>query len=179
MPRYPLMLLLVVLVAAGRLAPCQAEPPPTAAQAAACRSVATEGPDVEAVRQMEQRGARMNVDGWDLADSREFFAPDFVSIQPGGAVSDLAAIMTTLANGRSPGWARRFDLTGLDVRVFDCEFAVVVGTAESQPLAAAPGAPAWRVRFLNVWRKEGGRWRYWANQFTTIASAPGGEPRRP
>jgi Domain of unknown function (DUF4440) len=179
MPRYPILLLLVALVAAGRLTPCQAEPPPASTPAPACLGVAREGADVEAVRQMEQRGARMNIDGWDFADSREFFASDFVSIQPGGGVSDLAAVMSTFSNGRSPGWARRFDLTELDVRIFNCEFALVIGTAEAHPLAAAADAPPWRVRFLNVWRKEGGRWRYWANQFTTIVSAPEGGTRRP
>ncbi len=173
MPRHPVPLLLITAFATMPLAPCRAETP----QAAPCAGIATDGPEVEAVRQLELRGARMNVDGWDLSDSRDFFAADFVGVQPGGGVTGLETIMRTFVNGRSPAWARRFDLTALDIRVFDCATAVVIGTAEAQPLSAAADAPAWHVRFLNVWRKQGGRWRYWANQFTPIAPGPGAAPR--
>jgi hypothetical protein len=162
------LLLLLPALFAGPLDPCCAERETAAPLQATCAGTATEGPDVEAVRRMELRGARMNVDGWGIEGSRDFFAPDFVSIGPDGAVNGLEAIMSAFTNGRSPGWARSFDLASLDIRVFDCSTGVVVGTAEARALNAPAEGPLWRVRFLNVWRKEGGRWLYWANQFAPI-----------
>ena len=169
MPRC-LAFVAVVLIAGGGLAPCGAQSPPAPPESRGCAGVATEGPEVEAVRQLELRGGRMNIDGWDAEESRSFFASDFIGIQPGGAISGLEAIGATAATGRIPGWARSFVLTDLDIRVFNCATALVVGTAEARPLAAPAESPPWRIRFLNVWRREGGQWRYWANQFTTITS---------
>ena len=171
MPRY-LALVVVMLIAGGGLAPCGAESPPVPPAIGGCVGVATEGGEVEAVRQLELRGGRMNTEGWDVEESRSFFASDFIGIQPGGAISGLETIVVTSASGRIRGWARSFVLTDLDIRVFICATALVVGTAEARPLAAPAESPPWRIRFLNVWRKEGGRWRYWANQFTAITSEP-------
>ncbi len=137
-----------------------------------CEGVAVEGPDVEAVRRLESFGAQVNVDGWPEAVARAFFAPDFVAVAPGGAVSDLGHVLSTFKDGASPGWARRFEITSLDIRIYNCSTAVVIGAGQVQPLGDAAGTPAWRIRFLNVWRLEKGRWLYAANQFTRLSETP-------
>lgn len=134
-----------------------------------CPASATAGPDVEAVRQREWRGARANVEGWSIDEARAFFAPDFVSIAPDGSSSELDRVFAGFRDGRSAAWARSFDLTALDIRVYDCTTAVVVGVAQVRALAASAEAPPWRIRFLNVWRRMDGEWRYAASQFTRMA----------
>lgn len=132
-----------------------------------CPVMITSGPEAAEIGRLEERGARANVEGWSIEEARAFFAPEWVSVQPTGAVSDLDAVLSSFPNGQSVPWAGRFDLTNLDIRVY-CDMAVVIGQAEAwRPGATAEGsAPAVRFRFLNVWRKVDGRWLYAANQFT-------------
>lgn len=138
------------------------------AAAADCPASTTGGPEVEAVRALEQRGARVNVEGWTIDQARAFFAPEFRSIGPDGAVTPLDRILASFVDGRSRGWASRFDLVELDIRVHGCTAAIVVGLAEVRPLAAPADAPPWRIRFLNVWRRESGQWLYAANQYARV-----------
>jgi ketosteroid isomerase-like protein len=128
----------------------------------------TESEEIDAIRRLELRGARVNVDGWDIDEARRFFAADFVSIQPDGRINGLDAVMATFKNGRSRGWAQSFDITSLDISLLDCAAAMVIGTAEVRALGAPAGAPPWRVRFLNVWRKSQEGWQYRANQFARM-----------
>lgn len=130
------------------------------------------GREVEAVRRLELRGAEVNVDGWRIEEAQSFFASDFVSIAPDGSVTRLDRVLSGFVDGASAGWARSFDIVDLDVRLYDCRAAIVVGLAEVRPLAAPADAAPWRIRFLNVWRKEGDRWLYSANQFARVTGAP-------
>ncbi len=139
---------------------------------ARCPHAATAGPAVEAIRALELRGARANVDGWSIEEARSFFAPDFVSIQPDGSVTRLDKVLTAFADGRNAGFARSFDITELEIRVYGCNAAIVIGAADIRARAAPPDAPAWRVRFLNIWRRDGERWRLTANQFARIPPDP-------
>lgn len=146
--------------------------PQTASADKSCPDVATAGADVEAVRALELRGAQVNVEGWSINEARGFFAPDFVSIHPDGTVNRLDKVLAVFADGRSAGFARSFDITALEIRVYGCDAATVIGTAEVRARAAPANAPAWRVRFLNVWRRDVGRWRLAANQFARIMPDP-------
>lgn len=141
-----------------------------------CPVVTTAGPDVEAVKEMEAYGARVNMDGWSIIDARRFFAPDYVSIQPDGTVRRMDSVLAVFTNGRSDGWARSFDVSDLDVHVYHCSTAVVVGKAEVRANAAPPDSPPWRIRYLNVWRKQDGHWLNSANQFTRMIQAPNVKP---
>lgn len=135
-----------------------------AAGAKDCPATA-EGPDAEEIRSLEERGARANVEGWSIEEARAFFAPEWASVQPNGEVSDVDAVLSAFKDDRSVPWAGRFDLSDLDIRVY-CDTAVVIGRGEAwAPGAPAEVPPAVKFRFLNVWRKEGGRWLYAANQF--------------
>ncbi len=135
-----------------------------AAVAKDCPATA-EGPDAEEIRRLEERGARANVEGWSIEEARAFFAPEWASVQPNGETSDLDAVLAGFKDGKSVPWAARFELPELDIRVY-CDAAVVIGRGQAwAPGAPAGAAPAVKFRFLNVWRKEGGRWLYAANQF--------------
>lgn len=125
--------------------------------------VVTSGPDVDTVRQLEERGAAVNVSGWTVEEARAFFAPEWVSLQPDGSVTKVDAVLARFQNGRSVAWAQSFELNELDVRVF-CDTAVVVGLARARPLGAS-GTKVINLRYANIWRKRNGRWLYTANQF--------------
>ena len=140
--------------------------------AADCPVVATHGPDVEAVSRRERDGARVNVDGWRIDDARDFFTSDYFSLQPDGTVRRLDAVLATFKDGRGAGWARSFDIADLDVRVYHCTSAVATGIAQVRALAAPADAQPWRIRYLNVWRREDGRWRNAANQFVRVVETP-------
>lgn len=152
-----------------------ATPCPIHAQAtvtgAQCPDVATTGPDVEAVRQLELRGGQVNVEGWTIEEARQFFAPEFVSIEPGGGVNRLDRVLSTFPDGRNAGFARSFDISGLEIHIYGCDIAMVTGTADVRVRAASPEAPPWRIRFLNMWRRDAGHWRLAANQFTRVTAA--------
>lgn len=133
----------------------------------ACPSMSTSGPDVEEIRRLEQRGAQSNVDGWSLEEARGFFAPEWISVGPDGTDGAIATVLDGFENGRSQPWAGRFDILDLDIRVY-CDVAVVVGRAAAYRIGASgpEDSPAVHFRWLNVWRKQDGRWVYAANQFT-------------
>jgi hypothetical protein len=157
---------LAALAAAGlALASCVSVSVDETAAADAC-PVVTADADVEEIRRLEQRGATVNVEGWGIEEARAFFAPEWVSVQPDGSVMRLDAVFAGFQNGRSRPWAQSFALSELDVRVA-CNSAVVIGMAEARPVGAPEGVVV-RMRFLNVWRKEGGRWLYAANQYVRL-----------
>lgn len=151
-----------LIAAAAPLALCVLPQP---ALAAACSSDATSGPNADEIRRLEAIGARSNVDGWSLKEARGFFAPEWVSVQPDGALFHAQDVLSRFVNGRSFGWADRFDLLQLDVRVY-CDVAVVVGLAEAHARGAPQSAPSMHFRYTNVWRKVGRRWSNVANQYT-------------
>jgi hypothetical protein len=130
----------------------------------------TAGPAVEEVRRLELRGGAVNVEGWTIEEARAFFAPEWVSVQPDGSVTNVETVLGAFVDGRSRGWASSFTVVELDIRVA-CDGAVVVGLAEARPLGAPESAPPVRMRFLNVWRKQDGRWLYAANQWTSVRPA--------
>jgi ketosteroid isomerase-like protein len=138
----------------------------TAASAERACAVATTGADVDAVRRLEARGAAVNVEGWDIEEARGFFAPEWASVQPDGSVLRLDSVFAGFQDGRSRPWAQSFTHTELDVRVA-CDSAVVIGLAEVRPRGAPEGVVV-RTRFLNVWRKQDGRWLYAANQYVRL-----------
>ena len=173
MSRCLVMLMVIALSVHVWMPPCRAEPAGEPGADPSCSALATQGAEVETIRRLELRGGRVNVEGWGIGEARLFFAPDFVSVQPDGSTVGLDTLLSRFVDGRSPGWARSFEVTELDIRVFDCRTAVVVGTAEWRALAAPEGAPATRVRFLNVWRKADRRWQYWANQYTRLTAGAG------
>ncbi|ANB19282.1 nuclear transport factor 2 family protein [Dokdonella koreensis] len=155
---------------------CTLTTPGRSAPAPACPEVATTGADVEAVRARELRGARANLDGWTLADARGFFAPEYFSIQMDGSIRRLNAVFAGFTDGRSPGWARRFELADLQIHVYRCDTAVVTGLIEASASAAPANAPPWRIRYLNLWRRQGDQWLNAANQFVRVTSAPAPAP---
>jgi ketosteroid isomerase-like protein len=114
---------------------------------------------------LEQRGAATNVEGWTNEEARSFFAPEWFSVQPDGSVMRLDAVFARFQEGRSQPWARRFDLTELDIRVY-CDTAIVVGLAEARARGGSETSPALHFRYLNVWRKHEGRWLYAGQQST-------------
>lgn len=138
--------------------------------AASCPGVATTGPDVEAIRQLELRGGQVNVEGWSIEEARTFFAPDFLSIEPGGGVNRLDKVLSSFSGGCNPGFARSFDISDLEIRVYGCDAAIATAIADVRILAAPPDAPAWRIRYLNMWRLDAGHWRLAANQFARVVS---------
>jgi hypothetical protein len=146
-----------------------ANSPPLTHDAPMCAPI-TAGPAVEEVRQVELRGGAVNVEGWGIEEARAFFAPEWVSVQPDGSVTTLETVLGAFVEGRSRGWASSFTLVELDIRVA-CDSAVVIGLAEARPLGAPQSSPPVRMRFLNVWRKQDGRWLYAANQWTPVRPA--------
>lgn len=159
------LLLAVLLPSCAFLWSCAAvsgdRAPATAAQ---CDVAAAGGADVEAVRSLEERGARSNVEGWSIEEARAFFAPTWVSVGPDGAVNGVETVFSAFVDGRSRPWATRFELLELDIRVY-CDTAIVIGLAEAQ--GATPQQVA-RFRYLNVWRKVDGRWLYSEQQFARL-----------
>lgn len=135
--------------------------------AASCATVSTSGPEVEEIRELEHRGARSNVEGWSIEEARAFFAPEWVSVSADGTHSGVDVVLSEFVNGRSRPWAGRFEISDLDIRVY-CDVAVVVGRAAAYAIGAPAAAdrPGVRFRWLNVWRRQDGRWLYAANQFT-------------
>ena len=136
--------------------------------ASTCNTATTTGEAVDAVRRLEERGARTNVEGWGMEEARQFFAPTWVSVGPDGAVKGLDTVFEAFVDGRSRPWATRFDLLDLDIRVY-CDTAIVIGLAEAR--GSTPEQVA-RFRYLNVWRKVDGRWLYSEQQFTRLPVAP-------
>lgn len=147
------------------LAACVSSAPPTQ-DALMCAPV-TAGPDVEEVRQQELRGGAVNIEGWTIEEARAFFAPEWVSVQPDGSVTRLETVLGGFVEGRSRAWASSFTLVELDIRVA-CDSAIVIGLAEARPLGAPQSSPPVRMRFMNVWRRQDGRWLYAANQWTSV-----------
>jgi hypothetical protein len=129
-----------------------------------CSSV-TSGPDVEEIRRLELRGAAINVEGWSQEEAEAFFAPEWLSVQPDGSDIKLNGVFSRFRDGRTPGWAESFLLPELDIRVY-CGAAIVIGRGEIRPRGASDPSQTIRVRYLNVWRKENGRWVYAAQQYT-------------
>ncbi len=132
-----------------------------------CGAPVTTGPDVAEIDRLERRGAQVNVEGWGIEEARAFFAPEWVSVQPDGSVTPLAQVFDRFPNGRSQAWAASFTLTELDIRVY-CDVAIVIGLGEAQVRGAAQNAAPLKFRFLNVWRRQDGRWLYAANQFVRL-----------
>ena len=137
-----------------------------------CAPVATSGRDADEIARLERRGAQVNVDGWSIDEARSFFASDFASVQPDGSVQALDTVLASFVDGRSQPWARSFDLVELEIRVFNCSSATVIGLAEVRPIGMPTEAAPLRLRFLNVWRKTDDRWVYAANQWTRVSAAP-------
>lgn len=133
---------------------------------AQCDVAASTGADADAVRALEERGARANVEGWTIEEARAFFAPTWVAVGPDGAVRGVEEVFASFVDGRSQPWAASFELRELDVRVY-CDMAVVIGLAEAR--GSQPGQAA-RFRYLNVWRKIAGEWRYSEQQYVRLAS---------
>jgi len=158
---------LVVVALAGACASVAPAETRREARLASCEMFTASGPDADEIRRLEQRGADTNVEGWTIEEARTFFAPEWASLQPDGSVTGLdAALAGGFQDRRSRPWAQSFTLIELDVRVY-CDMAIVIGLAEAR--GAAPGGSeilTVRFRYLNVWRKQGGRWIYAANQFT-------------
>lgn len=167
----PLHTLLPAMILAAAISTVPGQAAVTSSQAR-CPHTATTGPEVEAIRTLELRGARVNVEGWSIEEARGFLAPDFVSIRPDGSVTRLDKVLAAFPDGRNAGFARSFDIAALEIRVYGCDAAIVIGTADIRARAAPPDAPAWRVRFLNMWRRDAGRWRLTANQFARIPPDP-------
>lgn len=134
------------------------------AQTAFCAEHADVGADVEAVRALELRGAAINVEGWSEAEARAFFAPEWFSVQLDGSRVDLATVLARFQDGRMPGWARRFDLPRLDIRIY-CDMAIAVGDAEIEPRNMPADAEPMRFRYMNIWRRAEGGWLYTAQLF--------------
>lgn len=140
-------------------------PSAVAAGETACPGFTAIGVDAEEIRRLELRGAATNVEGWSIEEARDFFAPEWMSVQPDGSVMGLDAVFARFQDGRSQPWAGRFDLTELDIRVY-CDTAIVVGLAEARAPGSSETSPALRFRYLNVWRKHEGRWLYAGQQYT-------------
>lgn len=130
-----------------------------------CDVAASTGADADAVRALEERGARANVEGWTIDEARAFFAPTWVAVGPDGSVRGVEEVFASFVDGRSQPWAASFELLELDVRVY-CDMAVVIGLAEAR--GSQPGQAA-RFRYLNVWRKIAGQWRYSEQQYVRLA----------
>lgn len=131
---------------------------------AQCDVAVSTGADADAVRALEERGARVNVEGWTIDEARAFFAPTWVAVGPDGVVRGVEEVFASFVDGRSRPWATSFDLLELDVRVY-CDMAVVIGLAEAR--GSQPGQ-AVRFRYLNVWRKIAGQWRYSEQQYVRL-----------
>ncbi len=155
--------MLVVVLAAGCASVSTSEAQSVAPEQ--CEVAASTGADADAVRALEERGARANVEGWTIEEARAFFSPTWVAVGPDGAVRGVGEVFASFVDGRSQPWAVSFELVELDVRVY-CDMAVVIGLAEAR--GSQPGQAA-RFRYLNVWRKIGGRWRYSEQQYVRLA----------
>ena len=132
--------------------------------ASSCSTAASIGADAEAVRRLEERGARVNVEGWGIDEAREFFTPTWVSVGPDGVVRGVDDVYATFVDGRSRPWASSFELLDLDIRVY-CDMAIVIGLAEAR---GSTPEQVMRVRYLNVWRKIDGSWRYSEQQYVRL-----------
>jgi ketosteroid isomerase-like protein len=130
-----------------------------------CSGFTSTGVDAEEIRRLEQLGAQSNVDGWSIGDARAFFAAEWITVGPDGAVAGVEVVFAQFTDGRSTPWAGRFELVELDVRVY-CDMAVVIGLGEATPKNAPADFKPVRFRYTNVWRRDGERWLYAANQFT-------------
>jgi hypothetical protein len=86
-------------------------------------------------------------------------------------VQTFDTILASFVDGRSRPWAQSFDLIELDIRVFNCNSAMVVGLAEVRPIGLPADAAPLRLRFLNVWRRTDDGWVYAANQWTRATAA--------
>lgn len=139
-------------------APARAEEGPT------CTEV-TAGSEVDEIRRLELRGAAINVEGWTWEEAQSFFAPEWLSVQPDGSDARLDGYYSRFRDGRIAGWAESFELPELDIRVY-CGAAIVVGRGEIRPRGATDPSQTIRVRYLNVWRKQDGRWVFAAQQYT-------------
>lgn len=164
--------LLSLLVASCVTAPIREVSLPAHQRESACLAVSTTGTSADEIIRLERRGAQVNVDGWSIEEARGFFAPDFVSVQPGGQVNGVDTVFASFVDGRSQPWASSFELVELDVRVINCDTAIVIGLAEVRPANLPAEAAPVRLRFLNVWRKHDDRWLYAANQWTRAQSTP-------
>lgn len=131
-----------------------------------CAQAVTSDRDADEIRRLELRGARVNVEGWTLEEAHDFFASDWVSVQPNGTVMKLDGVWAGFKEGRSMPWAGRFDVTELEVRVY-CDTAIAIGKADVYRIGdtGSDAKPAMHLRWLNVWRKVGNLWLYAANQF--------------
>lgn len=139
---------------------------PSAAFSKSCEAL-TEGPDVDAIKLLEERGALTNVEGDTLSSAEEFFAEDFVTIDTQGNLLTRADILSTYENGRLQPWARRMELQDLDIRVY-CDTAIVFGAAQSWAIGMPDAAPPILFRFLHVWLKREGRWTYTAQHASRV-----------
>lgn len=155
---------LIALVAVA-LASCAGQPMTRAAEP--CAAVATSGADVEAVRERELRAAQAPTTAWTLAEVTQLFAPEFQTVQPNGVVQRLDEVLGEFVNGRTAPWATRYEIVEMDVRVYNCAAASVVGVAEVQPR----GGPAMRWRFTDTWRKENGAWLFARSQYVALPTS--------
>lgn len=141
----------------------------TAAGSAAgldCATFVESGPDVEAIRAAEEAGGQTNVSGDTLENARKFFAPEFWNVLPNGEVwAGAEKTLSMYRDGRLEPWARSFELQDLRIRVYCGRVGLTTGIGKAVPLNAPGDAEPMHYRFLHVWTRRGGKWRYTAQQY--------------
>jgi len=129
---------------------------------AGCGEYVASGPIVETIRALEEAGAASNVTGQSVQEAERMSWPGYLAVDPDGKVTTRATILDQWS---AAGWASRFDVKELDIKVY-CDMAIAVGLSEALPLGAAEGTKPVHFRWLNVWTKSNDEWRLSATQFT-------------
>ncbi|MGB3469879.1 MAG: nuclear transport factor 2 family protein [Erythrobacter sp.] len=130
-----------------------------------CGVPVTNGEDVEAIRMLELQGTRANVEGTSREDFIDILAPEYRAVRPDGSVLDYAATVASLPSGNLPAWASTFEIVEMEIRVY-CDVATVVGFAQATPATNTTDSAPLRFRWLHVWTRKNGDWKYTAQQYT-------------
>lgn len=161
-----LWLPLALLMVAGATLPGCANFEATAESAHhSCEALKASGLVVDRIRTFEQAGAASNVSGMTLEAAQSMFAPEYVAVGQDGSIKSRNDALQMFESRRSAGWAEKFEIIELDIKVY-CDMATVVGFSEALWKGAPPTAKPLHFRWLNVWKRANKDWQLIASQFT-------------
>jgi len=120
------------------------------------------------IRTLEQEQARAVI-ARDRAAIERLFAPDFMIINPSGAVADRQALLDLLMGGTAPYRSATYQTETVRVHA---DTVVSTGLETVVPNSGAQAGRPVQRRITHVWERRGGEWRLALRHATVVVPPP-------